>query len=113
MKINYLFLALFIALNSCTTVKNEKSDRIKTNINREWQFTFSDESDDFSTEKSESAQWDSIGLPHTFSLPYFRSESFYTGYGWYHKTLHIDENWLNKNISLEFDGVFQVAAEGV
>ena len=109
MKIPFLFISIFMMLYSCTRDVEEKSDRIKTNINREWQFTFSDESDDFSTENSESTQWDSIGLPHTFSLPYFRSESFYEGYGWYHKTLTIEENWMEKSISLEFDGVFQVA----
>lgn len=109
MKINYLFLALIITFYSFTTVKNEKSNRIKTNINREWQFTFSSESDNFSTEISEGAKWDSVGLPHSFSLPYFRSESFYEGYGWYKKVLKIEEDWIGKNISLEFDGVFQVA----
>lgn len=109
MKINYLFLALFITLYSCVTAENEKSDRIKTNINREWRFTFSEQDDDFSKERTASQSWERVGLPHTFSLPYFRSESFYEGYGWYQKTLHIDENWLNKNIYLEFDGVFQVA----
>ncbi|MDH3323221.1 MAG: beta-galactosidase, partial [Flavobacteriaceae bacterium] len=109
MKINYLFFALFISFYSCSTVTNEKSDRIKTNINRAWQFTFSDESDDFSKEVSVSGNWEKVGLPHSFSLPYFRSESFYTGYGWYQKNLQIDENWIGQSISLEFDGVFQVA----
>ena len=109
MKINYLFLALFITLYSCVTVENEKSDRIKTNINREWQFTFSEQDDDFSKESAANGNWERVGLPHTFSLPYFRSESFYEGYGWYQKTLNIDKASLGKNIFLEFDGVFQVA----
>jgi len=108
-KIKYLFIVLFLTFYSCSTVENEKSDRIKTNINREWQFTFSEEEDDFSKEDSDTQKWKHIGLPHSFSIPYFRSESFYEGYGWYQKNLQIDKDWLNKNIFLEFDGVFQVA----
>lgn len=109
---NTLFFPLLIlatTLFSCLNSKEETSVRLKKNINREWQFTFSSEKDDFSDEISEDAEWERVGLPHTFSLPYFRSESFYTGYGWYQKTLHIEENWLNQNINIEFDGVFQVA----
>jgi len=108
-KIKYLFIVLFLGLYSCSTVDNEKSDRIKTNINREWQFTFSEEDDDYSKEDSDIQKWEQVGLPHSLSIPYFRSESFYEGYGWYQKKINIDENWLNKNIYLEFDGVFQVA----
>ncbi len=109
MKTNYLALILFAIFFSCTCVKSEREVRLKKNINREWQFTFSSEKDDFSSKNSEGAKWERIGLPHTFSLPYFRSESFYTGYGWYHKTLNIDENWIGQSLNLEFDGVFQVA----
>jgi hypothetical protein len=100
---------LLISLFSCTNLEKEEQVRLKKNINRAWQFTFSNENDDFSTEISEGAKWERIGLPHSFSIPYFRSESFYEGYGWYQKTLNIDKASIGKNIYLEFDGVFQVA----
>jgi hypothetical protein len=89
--------------------ENELHLRLKKNINRDWQFSFSKESDDFYGKITEGANWEIVGLPHTFSLPYFRSESFYEGYGWYQKRLQIDKKWLTQNICLEFDGVFQVA----
>jgi len=108
MKTNYILLVLFIALYSCSNVEQEKSNRTKTNINREWQFTFSSEIANFSSDTNE-GDWEHVGLPHSFSIPYFRSESFYEGYGWYQKTLQIDENSIGQNINLEFDGVFQVA----
>lgn len=110
LKIVTLIIITFI-VSACSEInlKKEKSDRQKTNINREWQFTFSSETANFSTEISEGAQWERVGLPHTFSLPYFRSENFYEGYGWYQKTIQIEDNWLEQSISLEFDGVFQVA----
>jgi len=109
-----MILALsVILLTSCSSDENIKNSRLKENINRDWQFTFATESDDFSnkelTNESKTAKWQSIGLPHSFSLPYFRSESFYTGYGWYQKSLNIEKEMLGKTLTLEFDGVFQVA----
>ncbi|GGZ87453.1 beta-galactosidase [Algibacter mikhailovii] len=94
---------------SCPNSVEETSIRTKTNINRDWRFTFSNESDDFSGQLQAGNTWDNIGLPHTFSLPYFRSESFYEGYGWYQKDLIIEKASIGKHIYLEFDGVFQVA----
>ncbi len=116
----YLLVILAMSImfiSSCSSDENSGNNhdgRLKENINRDWQFTFSSEADDFSTELSadkqtKDAQWQNIGLPHSFSLPYFRSESFYVGYGWYKKSLNIDKNVLNQTLTLEFDGVFQVA----
>ena len=100
---------ILISLFSCTNLEKVEQVRLKKNINREWEFTFSSETADFSKEKSSKENWERVGLPHSFSIPYFRSESFYTGYGWYQKNLQIEENWMGQHISLEFDGVFQVA----
>ncbi len=55
------------------------------------------------------AAWQSVGLPHSFSIPYFMSPDFYTGYGWYRKHLTLPRSVAGKRISLEFDGVFQEA----
>lgn len=104
-----IIISLFVSICSGINVKKGESERLKKNINRGWQFTFSSEKADFSNKASDAAKWENVGLPHTFSLPYFRSESFYEGYAWYQKSLQIDKSWLNQNISLEFDGVFQVA----
>ncbi|MBK3517083.1 glycoside hydrolase family 2 protein [Carboxylicivirga marina] len=106
---NILFLLVIsVLVVSCSNSKHVQKVRLKKNINRDWQFTFSSETEDFS-DKNTDGHWERVGLPHTFSLPYFRSESFYEGYGWYQKALTIEKEWLNKRIYLEFDGVFQVA----
>ena len=99
-----IILALSVMfLTACSNdehSENSQSVRLKENINRDWQFTFSSETDDFSGKESakeakaaqgQNPEWQSVGLPHSFSLPYFRSESFYTGYGWYQKSLKIDK----------------------
>jgi len=106
-KIYCLLISVIFVISSCSNA--DESVRLKQNINRNWQFTFSSETDNFPEETSDSVNWKQVGLPHSFSIPYFRSESFYEGYGWYQKNLVIEKEWLDKNISLEFDGVFQVA----
>lgn len=53
--------------------------------------------------------WEDVGIPHSFSLPYFLSKEFYVGYGWYRKDFTLDKGRGEKVVSLEFDGVFQEA----
>lgn len=54
-------------------------------------------------------EWESTGIPHSFSIPYFMSNEFYIGYGWYRKLFRLTEEDLSQKIFLEFDGVFQEA----
>jgi beta-galactosidase len=78
------------------------------NFNREWKYALGDymggeqvSFDDY--------RWESVGLPHSFSIPYFMSKDFYVGYGWYRKHFFLHKEDLSKRIFLEFDGVFQEA----
>ncbi len=83
-------------------------DRIRINFNADWRFKLGDvpgaESPDF-----DDAKWEPIGLPHSFSIPYFRSASFYVGYGWYRKVLVLPTLPVGRRLSLEFEGAFQEA----
>ena len=55
-------------------------------------------------------KWENVGLPHSFSMPYFAAnDKFYVGYGWYRKHFDVPAAWTGQRVSLEFDGVFQVA----
>lgn len=78
------------------------------NFNRDWRYICGDplhaEQPDFSEE-----HWEKIGLPHSFSMPYFMSKDFYTGYGWYRKRFVLEAKDLERKLFLEFDGVFQEA----
>lgn len=74
---------------------------VKT-INAGWQFRLGD--DGMADEG-----WQSVGLPHSFSLPYFMSKDFYVGYGWYRKTIKLTKKDIAQYVALEFDGVFQEA----
>jgi len=77
------------------------------NFNREWRFELGDPA---GAEKAgfDDGAWQKIGLPHSFSLPYFTSPQFYVGYGWYRKHLNVPASWAGKRTHLEFDGAFQV-----
>jgi hypothetical protein len=78
------------------------------NFNRDWTFQLGDVAG-AEAARFDDAKWDAANLPHSFSLPYFASDKFYVGYGWYRKHFNVPLNWQGKRICLDFDGVFQDA----
>lgn len=98
---------LCLMLTICQTYA-VSSARMIENFNREWKFALGDYPQAATPEFSDS-HWETVGLPHSFSIPYFMSKGFYTGYGWYRKQLTLSSKDLQKVIFLEFDGVFQEA----
>ena len=82
------------------------SARETINFNRDWKFQLGDPRGAESVTYAD-VTWQSVGLPHTFSLPYFMSTDFYVGYGWYRKTFDLPPDWSGKHISLEFEAAFQ------
>lgn len=102
------FLIGLVLLLSCH-LKAAASDLRQTfNFNREWKFQLGDQPGGWDPHDDDST-WKGIGLPHSFSVPYFLSPEFYEGYGWYRKHFNIPKAWQGKRINLEFDGVFRVA----
>ena len=100
-------LGFFIEIHSA--IGAETSARQRTIINAFWKY----QQGDFAgaqTPAFDDASWQSVGLPHSFSTPYFLSTDFYSGYGWYRKHLVLDAAMIaGKRFSLEFEGVFQEA----
>jgi len=101
-----LFFLSFLVLQ--TLVLNAQTIRKNININREWKFILGDYS---GAEASayDDAKWETIGIPHSFSMPYYQSAKFYKGYGWYRKTIEVPEAWMGKRISLDFEGAYRTA----
>jgi hypothetical protein len=99
---------LAVLLSQAATFAAPASPRQTISLNREWKFSLGDTPDAAAITYNDQT-WNTIGLPHSFSEPYFLSADFYMGYGWYRKHLTIPRQWQKKRISLEFDGVFQVA----
>ena len=82
--------------------------RQKTNINAFWKYQQGDVAG-AQAPAFDDAAWQAVGLPHSFSIPYFMSPDFYVGYGWYRKHIQLPESIAGKRVSLEFEGVFQEA----
>src|SRR5207249_3259844 len=82
--------------------------RQTNNFNREWKFLLGDHPGAEASSFAD-AKWDIVGLPHSFSTPYFASTRFYIGYGWYRNHFHALPAWAGKRVFLEFEGAFQDA----
>ena len=78
------------------------------NFNQSWKFKRADVAGAEATAFDDSS-WENVGLPHSFSLPYFMASKFYVGYGWYRKHFSVPSSWTGKNVSLEFQAAFQQA----
>jgi hypothetical protein len=79
------------------------------NFNREWRFQIGDVSGAEAVAFDDS-KWEAIGLPHSFSMPYFAAgNAFYVGYGWYRRRFDMPERWAGKRLFLDFEGAFQDA----
>ena len=87
---------------------NAQTVRKNININREWKFKLGDYSGAEATGFDDS-KWDNIGIPHSFSMPYYQSAQFYKGYGWYRKYIDVPAQWMGKRISLDFEGAYRTA----
>jgi hypothetical protein len=83
-------------------------NRQTLNINQFWKFKLADVTGAQATSFDDTS-WSTVGLPHSFSLPYFSSLQFYTGYGWYRKHFNVPAEWSGKRVFLEFEGAFQDA----
>ena len=76
-------------------------------LNNGWTFAFGQQAG-AETDPTDPG-WFDVGLPHSFDLPDFREQRFYTGYGCYRRRVEVREEWIGSWIALEFLGVFQVA----
>jgi hypothetical protein len=103
------FATLLCLLLACRLIAASADLRQNINFNREWKFQPGIVAD-ADVVAFDDAKWESVGLPHSFSLPYFAAnDKFYVGYGWYRKHFGVPADWMGRRINLEFDGVFQVA----
>ncbi|WP_303829489.1 glycoside hydrolase family 2 protein [Asticcacaulis taihuensis] len=82
--------------------------RTRANFNEGWRFELG-KVDGAERADFDDSSWESVGLPHSFSIPYFRAPSFYTGDGWYRKTFTLPSGPTGRRYSLEFEGAFQDA----
>jgi hypothetical protein len=85
-----------------------ESGRLRVNFNAGWRFHLGDVNGADKVDFNDS-DWQAVGLPHSFSTPYFQAPEVYVGYGWYRKDLTLKAVPAGRRFSLEFEGAFQRA----
>jgi beta-galactosidase/beta-glucuronidase len=85
-----------------------REGRARINFNADWRFMLGTV-ENGQRHDLDDAGWERVGLPHSFSMPYFRAAHFYTGDGWYRKTITLSQLPADRRVSLEFEGAFQDA----
>ncbi|HJV69225.1 glycoside hydrolase family 2 protein [Ideonella sp.] len=96
-----------IALNVAPAAAEEPA-RLRQSFNAGWRFHLGDAAG-AEVPGFDDAGWERVGLPHSFSIPYFQSPAFYVGFGWYRKTLVVEPRKKWGQTFLEFEGAFQDA----
>ncbi len=103
-----LLVAVFASLAGIAALPAAETRQVE-NFNRDWVFQLGDHPGAEAVTFDDDA-WERIGLPHSFSMPYFAATSaFYVGYGWYRKHFDVPAAWRGKRLFLDFDGAFQDA----
>ncbi|MBB3696866.1 DUF4982 domain-containing protein [Flammeovirga yaeyamensis] len=109
MKPIVFFITLFLSLSSCTQVQKRTVD----DFNFDWKFIKSDLQNAENT-SFDDATWQDIRLPHDWSIlgGYQKdkgaSSTGFTegGIGWYRKTFTVPSSDKDREIWIEFDGVY-------
>ncbi|MEN3323115.1 sugar-binding domain-containing protein [Mariniflexile soesokkakense] len=108
-----LLSTVFCLLIACNF--EEKDIRIVEDFNFDWRFNLG-ENPGASKLEFQDKDWRKLDLPHDWSIEGAFSEEHPTkpeggalpaGKGWYRKTFTISEAWVNKSVSIEFDGVYR------
>ncbi len=108
-------LLAFALLCSCLPLQAQSSARIIQALHKDWLFFLGDDKQ-AAASTFDDAQWRKLNLPHDWSIEGVFAENHLTttqggalptGIGWYRKHLTIPYQYKNKQIYLEFDGVYR------
>ncbi|MDR0972455.1 MAG: DUF4982 domain-containing protein [Prevotellaceae bacterium] len=96
------------------TACSAESPRVHADFNADWTFHLGDETQAYAPDYDDS-EWRTLNLPHDWSieLPFDRRSPTGTGggalrggVGWYRKTFELNSSDKNKQIFIDFDGVY-------
>ena len=111
--LNSMCLSLILALASLLGIGTASAaeTRLRECFDFDWRFHLGEEEGDHLTSYRE-GDWRKIDLPHDWSVelpfsPEFASGTGYLpgGVGWYRKSFQVPEEWQDREVILEFDGV--------
>ncbi|WP_420137311.1 glycoside hydrolase family 2 protein [Sphingomonas sp.] len=97
-----------LATPAGTVMPATPAERSRVNFNADWRFKLGT-AEGAEAPGFDDGGWERVGLPHSFSMPYFRAADFYVGDGWYRKSFTLPAIVPGKRYALEFEGAFQDA----
>lgn len=107
-----LLALIFFTFFSCNTNENVRS---RINFNEGWKFYLGD-TNQANQPDFDDSNWRNLNLPHDWSIEGEFSQDNPTqvnggalpaGIGWYRKTFKVDQSWQQKQIFIDFDGVYR------
>ncbi|MCB8998949.1 MAG: glycoside hydrolase family 2 protein [Bacteroidales bacterium] len=110
---NFILLCICTFLIQCSTQPD--SDRITKNFNKGWKFSLNG-SDDAKSPDFDDSRWRVLDLPHDWSIEGEFSKDNKAGVGggalpggtgWYRKKFNLPESDRNRELSIEFDGIYR------
>jgi len=115
---SFLFYSILLAgivltMSACNA--NKRSVRQINDFTENWKFFLGDDSLS-SNEKYNDSQWRTLNLPHDWSIEADFSAgnpaspgggALPGGIGWYRKTFVADQSFENKNVYIDFDGIYR------
>ena len=115
MKLKHIPLLIFPALFFACSQKPLQV-RQTLDFNEGWRFTLADTLADYSAVTVDASSWRTLDLPHDWSIESDFSAAFPAtpgggalpgGTGWYRKSFRLDNTQKDKQIYIDFDGVYQ------
>jgi len=106
------YVLIFYVLISCNTNENV---RFRMDFTEAWKFQLGDQ-DQASQADFDDSGWRTLNLPHDWSIEGEFSNVHPTkvnggalpaGIGWYRKSFSVDHSWKQKQVFIDFDGVYR------
>ena len=116
MKFKHLYFLFIIPMLLPACSSKQPPVRQTVDFTEAWQFTLSDTIADYSAINIDASSWRTLDLPHDWSIESNFSDAFPAapgggalpgGIGWYRKSFHLDNTLQNKQIYIDFDGIYQ------
>ena len=112
MEIKNLLCSLVLLIISANSTFSQSTNREKLLFDLGWKFHLGD----LNSAKDplfDDASWRSVNLPHDWSIEADFNNQYASctgylpgGFGWYRKTFDIPQNYKDKTITIQFDGVY-------
>ena len=113
-----LWMACVSIVGFVLTACSQKTDEVRERIswNKDWRFTLSNASADYSALDNDDSAWRTLTLPHDWSIESDFSADYPAtpnggalpgGIGWYRKSFFLPEADAGKKVYVDFDGVYR------